>query len=491
MNLKSTFEEILKSNRQKVKEFYIRKGAQPKYGKYNINISCDGSYTGRSYKSIYESRYCISFAVENKTGTVVDYAVIERCNNEACKEQKQWTLNQCPDNNFHGASKSLEVSAAVKIYQQSLAQEYPFRYTVYVGDGDSNVIKAILKHNFYGDEFKIEKEECILHYRKSCRTNLYTVFDSARVFRLGKAEHRKLLEEKKLDFNGLVDKDWTTINPFSTFNLTSLSTKYANLILVALTNAVKHTRGSQTPESIKFMSNALRAIPRHYMDHVGASEHDRRTLYHSFCSIEFCKFTRLQDSEKGDYEPEKNGDLYILELNKKGERQTLVMESILKCFDKLGAVSVMSRCTRLLNQNINESLHSRCFRILDKTKFYKYFHVEFAAQLAMLIHNCGYEYTLGTLYTQFGQYFTDERKNFDRKDAQKKRNAGKRHQVKKVLSKYRGKAPLISGPSDYEPGFMYEDLELPGVAAFERLMQGRDIVLGYITDSDNEAEGEN
>ena len=43
----------------------------------DIIISCDGAYTRRSYASTYNSRFCLAFASEAHTGTVVDVIVVE------------------------------------------------------------------------------------------------------------------------------------------------------------------------------------------------------------------------------------------------------------------------------------------------------------------------------------------------------------------------------------------------------------------------------
>ena len=118
------------------------------------------------------------------------------------------------------------------------------------------------------------------------------------------------------------------------------------------------------------MSNAINAIPLHYMDYVGATVDERRDNFHKHCHKSFCKFLELPSHEQENYQPTdrsgnaKDNDLYI----KDGES---VMQVVTDKFKELGHVNIMRRCTRFLNQNVNESLHSRLYNICNKTKFYK------------------------------------------------------------------------------------------------------------------------
>ena len=204
-NFKPILEEILAKNREKVYEYYLRRGHKPVRGSNNENrmhicVSGDGCYTRRSFSSIYASRYCIVFLIEVYTGTVVDVTIIEKCMQKQCREQKYFSLQKCPHGLFHGESKSLEVSAVLELYKASEAVGFPFRYTTYVGDGDANVHNNIIKHDppFYNNDFKIEKEECVFHYRKRAKKNLTTLFKSLRVSKVKvsvKNAHEKNMEK--------------------------------------------------------------------------------------------------------------------------------------------------------------------------------------------------------------------------------------------------------------------------------------------------------
>ena len=188
------FDAILKANRQKVKEHYINiRKVKPIGGKVNIIVSSDGCYTRRAFKSIFESRFCIAFMVDCHTGTVVDLQVIQKCTADDCMSKPLFSLNDCPDGNFHGASKSLEVSAVLALYERSAKDDFPFRYTTYVGDGDSNVYANIKAHtpSFYGEDFPIVKEECVFHFRKRCKNHITTSLDTASIAKLKIAIQKK------------------------------------------------------------------------------------------------------------------------------------------------------------------------------------------------------------------------------------------------------------------------------------------------------------
>ena len=294
---------ILRENRAKVAEYYEKNNHKAVNGKHNICCSCDGCYTRRSFQSLYLSRFCISFMIECITGTIVDMVVVERCVSDTCRDQEQWTMNDCPDGKFHGCSKSLEVSCALLLYERSTAPDFPFRYTTYVGDGDSNVINNVLDHTppFYGPDFPIRKEECVFHFRKrvkkhitACLLNIRVTTVKAGVITEQKKQYNKKKNQKDpftVDYSKLVDKNFNHNNPFSKSQLDMIPVRMANLIQYCLRKAIVKRKADNTPEPemIQYMSKVIRAIPRHYCDHNGATL-AQRNRYHELCEPEFCKF---------------------------------------------------------------------------------------------------------------------------------------------------------------------------------------------------------
>ena len=137
-------------------------------------------------------------------------------------------------------------------------------------------------------------------------------------------------------------------------------------------------------------------------------------------------------------------------------------------FDELADPDKMSRCTRLLSQNCNESIHARLFRMILKGKFHKYYHIDLAALLTTVIHNLGYEQGIGSMYKHYGAYLKEEIRNFINKDNARLANAEKKHQDAKIKSRHHGRTPLDKEPSLYCPGFMFEDHILKNIAEFEK-----------------------
>ena len=148
------------------------------------------------------------------------------------------------------------------------------------------------------------------------------------------------------------------------------------------------------------------------------------------------------------------------------------MKSIINVFDELGSVDVMSRCTRLLNQNVNESIHARCFRLVNKITPYEYDHYDFAAFHAMLIHNNSYELILSMWYKQLGDYTEEDRKVFVAKDNERRFHAGPQHQEYLKKQKYTNKKgeTLQNQDVNYNPGQMFEDMTTESMNMFDTLM---------------------
>ncbi|GFX30203.1 uncharacterized protein TNCV_1963101 [Trichonephila clavipes] len=70
-----------------------------------------------------------------------------------------------------GSSGAMEIQGASKIFQRSLSL-HNARYITYLGDGDCKAFDAEKKKNIYGNEYPIEKLECIGHVMKRMGTRL-------------------------------------------------------------------------------------------------------------------------------------------------------------------------------------------------------------------------------------------------------------------------------------------------------------------------------
>ena len=62
--------------------------------------------------------------------------------------------------NHTGSSASMEADGALELFGRSV-DKYNLRYNPFVGDGDSSAFRRVTKAKPYGEDFTIEKEECI------------------------------------------------------------------------------------------------------------------------------------------------------------------------------------------------------------------------------------------------------------------------------------------------------------------------------------------
>lgn len=69
------------------------------------------------------------------------------------------------DANHEGSSGKMEVDGIVEIFQRS-EELYGVKYANYIGDGDTKTYKSLLEIKPYGDDFTVQKKECVLHVKK-------------------------------------------------------------------------------------------------------------------------------------------------------------------------------------------------------------------------------------------------------------------------------------------------------------------------------------
>ena len=124
----------------------------------------------------HKSQYGIGCVVEVVTGLVLDLAVIslycQRCAYASTQYGgkdtvafKMWFTTHAPEcnQNYHGSSGGMEVSAAEQLWFRSM--ERGFRYTIMLSDGDARTFNHLTSLRVYGD-VELHKEECINHVSK-------------------------------------------------------------------------------------------------------------------------------------------------------------------------------------------------------------------------------------------------------------------------------------------------------------------------------------
>ena len=134
----------------------------------DIIVAIDGSYSHIGH----HSSGGVSFISEIFTGRLLDYEYTEKC--FKCKScnifDSKNPEDKCPDGKFHGSSGQMEVQNALILFRRS--QQWGFRYTIVVSDGDNKVYPRLRDANIYGPDVKIEKYECANHLQKRCHKSL-------------------------------------------------------------------------------------------------------------------------------------------------------------------------------------------------------------------------------------------------------------------------------------------------------------------------------
>ncbi|GFS86432.1 uncharacterized protein TNCV_513111 [Trichonephila clavipes] len=132
-------------------------------GNKNIAVAVDGTWQKRGYTSLSG----VVTVTSIDTGKVIDVDILSKyC---ACKNLP-FHEKDCK-RNYVGSSGVMEIQGASKIFQRSLSL-HNARYITYLGDGDCKAFDAVKKKNIYGNEYPIEKSECIGHVMKRMGTRL-------------------------------------------------------------------------------------------------------------------------------------------------------------------------------------------------------------------------------------------------------------------------------------------------------------------------------
>ena len=262
---------------------------------------------------------------------------------------------------------ALEGVNAQRLYKRAQDLDYPFRYKTLVGDLDAKVHKKI--EFFYGEQDPVLKEHCINHYAKSVCKALKKTFEKAPEVRLKVASSGKKNPQAS---------DYYVKHPLSS-SADILSHRFSNLIV----HTIRTLKGSDDP--LNTICDAIKAIPYHYMDGPEL-DYAKREELHSRCNHLWCSYVQCSVEDRKEFVPK----------NKKGQvvestftQIDSVQEAIIEAFEAQANKDKISKCFRDLNQNLNESVHARLFRITSKAKKYKISRYRFAAQRVAIENNFG------------------------------------------------------------------------------------------------------
>ncbi|GFT52358.1 uncharacterized protein TNCV_1065501 [Trichonephila clavipes] len=221
--------------------------------------------------------------------------------------------------NYVGSSGAMEIQGASKSFQRSLSL-HNARYFTYLGDGDCKAFDAVKKKNIYGNEYPIEKLECIDHVMKRMGTRLR---------RLNAQLKGQILSDGKC----LSGK-----NRLTEHEIDNLLSYYGSAI-------------RRNHSSVQNMRQAIWAI---FLHKLSTDEYPQ----HGFCPIG-------EDSWCGFKKAEASGKTY----KHKNSLPVAVGEAMRPIFRDLSHPDQLKKCLHGKAQNPTESFHNVIWSRVPKAKF--------------------------------------------------------------------------------------------------------------------------
>ena len=313
----------------------------------NSSVSVDGSWAKRGFSSLYG----IVTAISIDTGQILDAEVLVKY----CKVCQYWEKykgsveynrrmeehrDECPIN-YEGSAASMEPAGALALFTRSI-ERHNLRYTRMVSDGDSKSFTEVSAAKPYGDEFPVEKEECIGHVQK----------------RMGTALRKFRTTFKLKDGSPVGGRGGLTIK---------LCDKLQNLYGRAL---------RENLPVVDKMKTAVMAILHH--------EVQNRNLHemHKYCPVgpnSYCQYQVDKATGSSLYDPTK----YL---------PRKFFQPLKPIFNRLSHEDLLKRTTRGLTQNPNESFHSVLWQHAPKNRPKGPIMVTLAANLSICQFNDGMKY---------------------------------------------------------------------------------------------------
>ena len=207
-------------------------------------------------------------------------------------------------------------------------------------------------------------------------------------------------------------------------------------------------------------AKAVKAVFYHEQDYPDSSV-EEKIEFHQFCGS-WCKvkswehqekpleeFTRTKRDIHGNEQVWEGGLLAKFKI-----QHPEAYDELLGIFVKLGDEQLMSRCGKVVTQNINESIHSKMWRYCLKTKKHTKKRYIFGAQHVIMSHNFGHNaaslhHILGTMTKPLDETLKYEdivsRRAAERKHVLKD-GGNKNYRIKRVYK------PQVNDDTSYEPG---------------------------------------
>lgn len=299
----------------------------------DVTVSGDGTWKKRGFASLYG----VSTIIGYYSGKVIDVFIkssyCKLCETWKKKlttvEYEEWQeehvqKNECRTNH-QGPSGNMEVSSIVLMFQRSL-EKFGLRYKNYIGDGDSKTYSGVLNAKPYGENFEINKKECVGHVQKRMGTRLRNLVNNTveiEETKTGKTKRKKILSGKGKLTGKLIDK----------------LTVYYGLAI------------RRNCDSAQKMKGAIWATYLHYNSTDKKPQHDKcPSGPESWCSWQRASAMNSLSSFQHDYDPLPSD----------------VSSAIKPIYEELSKEELLERCVGGFTQNNNESVNQLIWKITPK-----------------------------------------------------------------------------------------------------------------------------
>lgn len=166
--------EIMETARSKVRNEHLAQNLEilETEEMIDLTVSYDGSWMTRGHSSLLG----VGCVIDVRTGYVIDFEIMSKYCHECVltkidlgEDSLEFDIwmeghkSKC-QKNHSGSSGAMEMAAAVEIWRRS--ENFGFRYSTMLSDGDAKTLVHLNDMHVYGENFVIEKEECVNHVKK-------------------------------------------------------------------------------------------------------------------------------------------------------------------------------------------------------------------------------------------------------------------------------------------------------------------------------------
>ncbi|XP_068212243.1 uncharacterized protein [Palaemon carinicauda] len=373
---KNKYDALQKKVQWSVVEYYRKMNIHPDdNGVLDIDVIYDGTWMTRGHNSNIGA----GIVVEACTGFVLDAEILSKFCYKCVVNENKLKRNEISQEefevveathkesktctrNFEKSSGMMEAEGAKKIWSRSISK-YNFRYSVFVGDGDSSAYNAVIGLNNnegpYGRNHRVKKEECINHFAKRLGSRLRNLRErlvNKVVTKTGKTRFHKYLRGKG-----------------------KLSDTTIGHLVMCLSAAIRRAKSYDECDRLEKLRRDILATLLHVTSTDEAPDH-------SLCpdgERSWCFYKA--DISRGK-EPRTHQQMKV-KINLPPDVKHLLQE----VYDSLTTDELLERCLKGRTQNINESFNGKLWAKCPKTKFQGLQRVIAAFQIVASEHNSGYE----------------------------------------------------------------------------------------------------